>query len=82
MISERLACQQKRCHLFHVASPIQTLTVGSGISPDQPSRLAGFHRRYGITPVPEVCLYDNILRSFVNSLFTITFTQVDLVKTA
>lgn len=37
-----------------VPSPIQTVTVGSGISPDQPLlRLAGYDRRWGITPRPE-----------------------------
>ena len=52
------------------ASPIQTLTVGSGISPDQPSapwllpagcvRVADYNRRFGITPTPEhVMLHDD-----------------------
>ena len=41
-----------------VFSPIRTLTVGPGISPDQSSRrkaegVAGFHRRWGISPRPE-----------------------------
>ena len=35
---------------------IQTLTVGSGVSPDQPiagcNRVADFNRRFGITPTP------------------------------
>ena len=39
-------------------SPIQTITVGSGISPDPPKRVHGLslrrpHRRSGITPCPE-----------------------------
>jgi len=31
---------------------IQTLTVGPGITPDQPKRLTDFHRRSGISPCP------------------------------
>jgi hypothetical protein len=52
------------------ASPIQTLTVGTGISPVQPSaieypisrksngsRVADYNRRFGLTPTPEhVCV--------------------------
>src|SRR5438132_2062119 len=41
-------------------SPIQTVTVGSGIAPDllwaHRPRLAGFHRRWGLSPRPEGCL--------------------------
>ena len=44
------------CH----PSPIQTMTVGSGISPGSALRitlrLAGFHRRWGLSPRPEGCL--------------------------
>jgi len=43
-----------------MSSPIRTLTVGPGISPDQSHwragaspGVAGFHRRWGITPRPE-----------------------------
>src|SRR5712691_3883880 len=39
------------------SSPIPTVTVGSGIAPDQPSsgcrRVADSHRRWGIAPRPE-----------------------------
>ncbi len=51
------------------ASPIQTLTVGTGISPIQPFaagtnllvssglRVADYNRRFGLTPTPEhVCV--------------------------
>jgi hypothetical protein len=52
------------------ASPIQTLTVGTGIPPVQPSaiegpitwnrdgsRVADYNRRFGLTPTPEhVCV--------------------------
>ncbi len=42
----------------HIPSPIQTLTVGSGFSPDPPNWVRGLslrwpHRRSGITPCPE-----------------------------
>jgi len=38
-----------------LSSPIQTLTVGPGISPGQPllKRFADYDRRWGITPRPE-----------------------------
>ncbi|BCW05621.1 hypothetical protein NtRootA1_17590 [Arthrobacter sp. NtRootA1] len=51
------------------ASPIQTLTVGTGIPPVQPfagglqllgsqgARVADYNRRFGLTPTPEhVCV--------------------------
>src|SRR5215469_8302321 len=45
----------------HVLPPIRTLTVGPGISPDQPAdglgRVADCHRRFGVSPTPEhACL--------------------------
>ena len=45
-----------------VLPPIRTLTVGPGISPDQPNPLTGLwvadcHRRFGVSPTPEHALY-------------------------
>ena len=40
-------------------SPIRTVTVGFGISPNQfPKEVADYHRRKGISPCPEdICKY-------------------------
>ncbi len=55
-----------------LSSPIRTLTVGPGISPDQSHcragavpGVAGFHRRWGITPRPEniTCIVRRGLRT-------------------
>ena len=40
-----------------MSSPIQTVTVGFGITPNQPHlRLVGYNHRWGIAPRPEDCL--------------------------
>jgi len=40
-----------------VLPPIRTVTVGPGIPPGQPAdglgRVAGYHRRFGVSPTPE-----------------------------
>jgi len=55
-------------------SPIQTLTVGSGFTPDQPlvPMARGLYRRYGISPVPEGWFSCSFIipRSYNNSSHT------------
>jgi len=64
----RKKTREKTPEQHQFSSLIRTVTVGSGISPDQPQhscgilRVADFHRRWGISPRPEespyICIFN------------------------
>ena len=72
------------------SSLIRTVTVGSGISPDQPQyffetlRVADFHRRWGISPRPEespyICIFNIAQKMEVCNRQMYTIDGLDFVQ--